>query len=492
MISEEIRKAYIPTIGVECHVQLKTSTKLFAGVGNDARDAAPNTLISHICLGMPGALPVLNEKAIELAMRASLALNTTPQKFSKFDRKHYFYPDLPKGYQITQYDQPIILGGEVETIVGGKAKKVRITRAHLEEDAGKSTHPAGKDYSLVDLNRAGTPLLEIVSEPDMHSPEETKAYAKELYLLMRYADVSDADLFHGNMRFDVNVSVSKDPNKLGTRTETKNLNSFRSVEKAVEYEINRQIEELEKGHSIIQETRGWDDAKQKTFSQRSKEEAHDYRYFPEPDLPPVEIDNSATEAIKKTMPVLPSKWRERLSKLGLDNSQIETLIDAEVESEKTNRLPIVQAHLDEPELAKALANWMVNIEIPLEREGKIEQIIVDEVRERLYLQVHELVKTNKLSSTNAKQLLTTILSLGIAPEPLEKYAEEQGLIQVSNEKEISAIVDRVLFANPQAAEDLKNGQEKVIGFLVGQVMKESLGRANPELAQKLLKKQLGL
>src|SRR5882757_7592155 len=271
MISAEVRKQYKTTIGIECHVQLKTNTKLFSGAGNDAREAAPNTLVNHIDFGLPGALPVLNKEAIHLAVKAAFALGTTPEKFSKFDRKHYFYPDLPMGYQITQFDEPIVLGGSITLEVHGEIKTIGITRAHMEADAGKSTHPAGGDYSLVDLNRAGTPLLEIVSEPDMHTAAEAKAYAHELYLLMRYADVSDANLYYGNMRFDVNVSVSQ-TDQMGTRTETKNLNSFRSIEKAVDYEVNRQIELLEKGQKIVQETRGWDDAKQKTFSQRTKED----------------------------------------------------------------------------------------------------------------------------------------------------------------------------------------------------------------------------
>jgi len=279
MIDPKVRDQYTATIGIECHVQLKTATKLFAAVGNDAREAEPNTLISHICFGMPGALPVLNREAIHLAMRAAFALGTVPQKYSEFDRKHYFYPDLPLGYQITQLHHPIVLGGGVDITVGGvditvgdQAKHIGITRAHIESDAGKSTHPDGKDYSLVDLNRAGTPLIEIVSEPEMHSGLEAKAFAQELYLRMRYADVSEANLYYGNMRFDVNVSVSKDPNILGTRSETKNLNSFKAVEKAVDYEIIRQIELLEKGEKIVQETRGWNDAKQRTFSQRDKED----------------------------------------------------------------------------------------------------------------------------------------------------------------------------------------------------------------------------
>ena len=482
---------YTATIGIECHVQLKTATKLFAAVGNDAREAEPNTLISHICLGMPGALPVLNEKVVELASRAAFALGTKPQKFSKFDRKHYFYPDLPKGYQISQFDQPIVADGYVDIEVTGKIKRVGITRAHLEEDAGKNTHPDGKDYSLVDLNRAGTPLLEIVSEPDMHSAEEAKAYVKELYLLMKYADVSDVDLFHGNMRFDVNVSVSKD-DKLGTRSETKNLNSFRSVEKAVEYEIKRQTEVLEKGEKIVQETRGWDDAKQKTFSQRSKEEAHDYRYMPDPDLPPIVLDNKFIERISEEMPILPPEWRTRLKSLGLNAQYISTLLDAEAEDERFSYLPLIEEHIKDKEMATFLANYFVNVEIPLRRDDKADKDIKDVKRSEIYLNLYELVKNGQLSSTNAKALLGTLLEQGILPEDLGKYAQEQGFIQVSDKGEIEKIVKKVIEENPKPSEDVRNGEMKAIGFLVGQVMKKSMGKANPELAQELLKKHLGV
>ncbi len=480
-------RIYTATIGIECHVQLKTKTKLFSGVSNDARDAAPNTVISHIDLGMPGALPVLNEKAVELAARAAFALGTKPQSFSKFDRKHYFYPDLPKGYQITQYDQPIVLGGHVDIIVDGQERRIGVTRAHLEEDAGKSTHPAGKDYSLVDLNRAGTPLLEIVSEPEIHTAAEAKAYARELYLLMRYADVSDADLYHGNMRFDVNVSVSAEPGKLGTRSETKNLNSFRSVEKAVEYEIKRQTELLEKGEVIIQETRGWDDVKQKTVSQRSKEDAHDYRYFPEPDIPPLQLDDKFVSAIEKTMARMPGEWRNKLQSLGLDSRQTETLLEAELEGD-IKYLGLIEQHLNEPELAKFLANWNVNVMIPLVREEKFKLASTDHLR--LETAIYELVKAGKLSSTSAKSLFAEIAGHDTLPADIEKFATEQGYIQVSDEGEIAKIVEKVLADNPGAATDVKNGEMKAIGFLVGQVMKESLGKANPTLAQELIRKQL--
>lgn len=491
MISADEKKLYTATIGIECHVQLKTDTKLFSAVGNDAREAPPNTLISHIDLGMPGALPVLNQKAVELASRAAFALGTPPQKYSAFDRKHYFYPDLPMGYQITQFEHPIIRDGKVTIDVNGQEKVVRIHEAHLEADAGKSAHPAGADYSLVDLNRAGTPLLEIVSEPDMHSAEEAKTYAKELYLRMRYAGVSDANLYYGNMRFDVNVSVSK-TDELGTRTETKNLNSFRSVEKAVLYEIDRQIAMLEKGEKVVQETRGWDDAKQKTFSQRSKEEAHDYRYMPDPDLPPIELDDAFIEKIKSTLPVMPDEWRKRLASLGLDESQTDTLLMAEVEDEDVTYLPQLEKHLTDKDNAKALANWFVNVEIPLRRDNEGLETPTDDVREKIYQGIYTLVQSDKLSSTSAKSLLTELLKTNTAPENLEKYAEEQGYIQESDEGAIEEIVKKVLADNAAAAEDVKNGEMKAIGFLVGQVMKASQGKANPQLAQNIIKKQLGL
>lgn len=491
MANPQTLNKYKATIGIECHVQLKTSTKLFASVGNDARDAEPNTLISHICLGMPGALPFLNEQAVRLAMRAAFALNTTPQAFSKFDRKHYFYPDLPNGYQITQFDQPIILGGYVNIESGGEKKRIGITRAHLEADAGKSTHPIGKDYSLVDLNRAGTPLLEIVSEPEMHTPQEAKAYAKELYLLMRYADVSDCNLYYGNMRFDVNVSVNQDALKLGTRSETKNLNSFRSVEKAVQYEINRQIDLIESGRVVVQETRGWDDIKQKTFSQRDKEDAHDYRYFPDPDLPPVVINETMISEVRHDMPVMPPEWRERLAHLGLDASQTSTLLEAEIESSEIEYLSLVEDVMDNADMARTIANWFVNIEIPFRRSDlKANSHKNQEQRLTIYKDLYALLKSGKLSSTSAKGLLSNILTSGVRPTNLENYAIEQGNIQVSNEGEIAEIVRLVLVENPKAAADVKNGENKAIGFLVGQVMKKSLGKANPNLAQELIIKQL--
>jgi len=484
---------YIATIGIECHVQLKTKTKLFAAVDNDARSAKPNTLVSHICFGLPGALPVLNEQAIVLATKAAFALNTEPQKFSKFDRKHYFYPDLPMGYQITQFEEPIILGGFVEIEVNGKAKKINITRAHLEADAGKSSHPSGASYSLVDLNRAGTPLLEIVSEPEIHSPEEAKAYAHALYLLMKYADVSDVDLYHGNMRFDVNVSLSKDPSKLGTRTETKNLNSFRSVEKAVAYEIKRQTELLDKGETIPQETRGWDDAKQKTFSQRSKEDAHDYRYFPDPDLPPVRLTDSYIEDIKKTMPKTSREVLEQMLAAGIDQMAAKAIIEykglayrwLEVAKESSSK-----------KTQKRVADWFANEVLSQQLRDDWDEGF--EARLTGYSSMLNAVQLVKLSDMvdDGRLSGSAVKSIVIAHwrdlEDAEKIAKEMNLIQESDESTLLEAVRKVLAENPKAAEDVKNGEMKAIGFLVGQVMKETQGKANPPIVQKLIKSELGI
>lgn len=486
MISPEVREKYKVTVGIECHVQLKTQTKLFAAVGNDAREAPPNTLVSHICFGLPGALPVLNEEALHLATRAALALGTEPQRFSKFDRKHYFYPDLPKGYQISQFDEPIIGKGSIVIEVNGQEKVIGITRAHLEEDAGKSTHPAGENYSLVDLNRAGTPLLEIVSEPDMHTAAEAKAYARELYLRMKYADVSDANLYYGNMRFDVNVSVSQ-TDEFGTRSETKNLNSFRIVEKAVEYEANRQIELIEKGEKIVQETRGWDDAKQKSFSQRSKENADDYRYMPDPDIPPIVLSDEYIARIKAEMPELPDDYRKKFKAIDIDSKVIEDIIAV-----PGNAIPI-RGILDKagPIHAKRAAFWILwktgDFNLDNLGEGISPAPVANLVGVDRIIKLSQMVEDNKLSSTAAKDVFFEMITDRRDPEEI---ATSKNLLQVSDEAEIAKIVTQVLAENTQAAEDVKNGEMKAIGFLVGQVMKLSQGKANPSLAQDLIKKQL--
>jgi len=488
MVSPEVRNKYRVAIGIECHVQLKTKSKLFSAADNDATEAAPNTLVNHIDFGLPGALPVVNTEAQQLASRAAFALGTTPQAFSKFDRKHYFYPDLPMGYQITQFDLPIVVGGSVAIDVDGEPKVVGITRAHLEADAGKSVHPAGKDYTLVDLNRSGTPLLEIVSEPDMHSPQEAKAYVRELYLLMKYAQVSDANLYYGNMRFDVNVSVSM-TDALGTRTETKNLNSFRSVEKAAEYEINRQIELLEKGTAIAQETRGWDEAKQKTLSQRGKEEAHDYRYMPDPDLPPITLSADYIEKVRQEMPLMPSQWRERLAPYKLTQPQIETLLEAEVDNPNISYLSLIEDDLDNKDSVAGLVNMMINIEIPLRRDRNLPEAS-DDTRAKVYAEIAKLLQANQLSSTTAKSLLADLLASDKLPEDIMIFAEAKGYIQVSDTSEVTEFVRLTIEQNPKAAEQYKAGESKVLGFLVGQVMKSSKGKANPKLAEDIIKQEL--
>ncbi|HLA49238.1 MAG TPA: Asp-tRNA(Asn)/Glu-tRNA(Gln) amidotransferase subunit GatB [Candidatus Saccharimonadales bacterium] len=473
---------YIPTVGIETHVQLNTKTKLFAAVGNDARKAPPNTLISHICVGLPGALPVLNSAAVDLVTKAAFALNTKPQKFSKFDRKHYFYPDLPKGYQISQYEQPLIVGGHVHINVAGERICVGITRAHLEEDAGKNTHPPGADYSLVDLNRAGTPLLEIVSDPDIHSAAAAKAYARELYLLMKYAGATDGDMFHGHVRFDVNISVSKEPEKPGIRSEIKNLNSFRSVEGAVAYEIERQSQLLDKGQKVIQETRGWDEAKQKTTSQREKEEAHDYRYMPEPDVPPIELDDAYIDKIEKQMPELPPMLRQRLTEIKIDSKVIEDILDRP--KAVNHILQILKS--GGAEHARRATFWFLQAEPAIEEDPDYEEPPVDA---QSIIKLSQMVSAGELSSTSAKTVFNKLLRSGGEPA---RIAQDLNLLQVSDESAIEKIVTDVIAENPQVAEDIKNGQSKAIGFLVGQVMAKSGGQANPGLAQKLIKKHLGV
>lgn len=480
MASSDVKAQYNATIGIECHVQLKTATKLFSAVGNDAREAAPNTLVSHIDFGLPGALPVLNKEAVHLASKAAYALGSAPQPFSKFDRKHYFYPDLPMGYQISQFDQPIVLGGSVTIHLEDGDKVIGITRAHLEADAGKSTHPTGQDYSLVDLNRAGTPLLEIVSEPDMHTAQEARAYVYELYLRMRYADVSDANLYYGNMRFDVNVSVSK-TDKLGTRTETKNINSFRAVEKVIEYEINRQIDVLEAGESIVQETRGWDDDNLKTFSQRSKENADDYRYMPDPDLPPVVLDQAYIDAVKAEMPPLPDDYRAILQQIGVDAKVIEDIIAVPDTAQTVKRVYEAAGASH----AKRVAFWLLRPVADEATDDGVTPVVADEQ----LIKLSQLTEDGKLSSTAAKEVLDELQANG---GDALGVAEAKNLIQESDEGAIAAIVAQVLAENPKAAEDVKNGEMKAIGFLTGQVMKLSQGKANPGLAQQIIKQQLGL
>ncbi len=470
---------FVPTIGIECHVQLATKTKLFSGANNDARDESPNSVVSPIDYGLPGMLPVLNRGAVELAIKAGLALGSEIALTSRFDRKHYFYPDLPNGYQVTQLYEPIILAGKVSVPLGDETFDVRIHHAHLEADAGKLTHY--DDYSLVDLNRVGTPLIEIVSEPDMHNAQQAKAYAQELYLLMTYVGATHGDLYHGNMRFDVNISVAPEgASELGKRAEVKNLNSFRAVEKVVEFETKRQIEILEKGDTVEQETRGWDDTKQKTFTQRSKENAPDYRYMPDPDLPPIVLKAEQIEKAKGELPALPNIYREAWRGLELDSSVINTLL---TDQKLANLILNVQESSGDS-TAKRISNWFASAVDP---ESDNTSINLDDGK---LIELAQMVEKNELSSTAAKDIFNEMIS-GSNKNP-RQIAEEKNLLQVSDEAEIIKIVEQVL-ADPsvqKAVEDIKTGNNKAIGFLVGQVMKQSQGKANPALAQKLIRERL--
>lgn len=486
MTYEEVLRKYQPTIGIECHVQLKTITKLFSGADNDARDKEPNTAVSPICFGFPGVLPVLNEQAVELAIKAGLAMNSTIPEVSRFERKHYFYPDLPKGYQITQLAEPVIMAGEIEVPqVDGTIKNVRIHHAHLEEDAGKLTHPATGGYSLVDLNRAGTPLIEIVSEADIHSPAEARAYTQELYLLMTYAGVTDGDLYHGNMRFDVNISLAPHGSEaLGTRTEIKNLNSFKSVERAAEYEAVRQAGLLEQGQTITQETRGWNEAKQKTISQRSKEDAHDYRYMPEPDVPLIRIGAERVDEARKAMPLLPPEYRKRWQDLGVDQTVEMALLASPATAQLVTRLLEDKGKA----VARRVAYWFLGaIE---EREHDEQKVAANSVTDdSLFVELSDMVEAKELSSTAAKQVFADMLRTSRRPRQI---AEANNLIQTNDTAALEAIVDQVL-ADPTAAQavaDVKAGNDKAIGYLVGLAMKASRGSGNPALLQTVLRQKI--
>lgn len=470
---------YQVTVGIECHVQLATKSKLFSGADNDAREKSPNTVVSPIDYGLPGMLPVLNKEAIHMAIKAGIALNADISKISRFDRKHYFYPDLPKGYQISQMYQPIIGRGSVTVPQpDGTEKIVRIHHAHLEEDAGKLTHHA--EFTSIDLNRAGTPLIEIVSEPDMHSAEEAKSYAQELYKLMTYSGVTLGDLYHGNMRFDVNISVApKSSSELGKRAEIKNINSFRSVERAVEFEFNRQVEILERGDSVKQETRGWDENNQKTFSQRSKEEAQDYRYMPDPDIPPIIITEELVKEITKSLPNLPNYYRNSWYSLDLDS----TVVNALLSRQKSAILLENIKNKSNNDIAKKAANWLTTIEDQNELNPSVNSPI--EINEDHVIDLAELVITNKVSATAAKQIFREMIKSSQSPKEI---AEKKSLFLITDSNQIKQIIDEIMENenNRSAIEDIKTGNLKAIGFLVGQAMKLSKGSANPSQIQEIL------
>lgn len=468
---------YIPTIGIECHVQLCTKTKLFSEVDNDARMKEPNSCVSPVDYALPGMLPRLNREAVNMAVRAGLALNSEINLASRFDRKHYFYPDLPKGYQITQFFHPIIGAGFVELPDG---TKIRIEHAHLEEDAGKSTHESS--FTLIDLNRAGTPLVEIVSMPDIHSAAHARDYTKELWRLMTYAGVTFGDLYNGNMRFDVNISIAPEESKeLGKKVEIKNLNSFRSVERVVEYEIKRQTKLAEKDEEIQQETRGWNDATGETTGQRVKEGSADYRYMPEPDIPPIRLQSDVVDTERAKLPKMPSDYRRQFSGV-LETDAVEVLLDYHPLVEKL-------AELEDQTAIKKVANLFSSVLLAEENTS----LLNDELpsREQL-LELVEMLQKNELSSTGGKEVFLKFFDPEMHYKDAHTIAKELGVVQENDLGALEAIVNTVL-AKPetkQAQEDYKAGQEKVIGFLVGQVMKESKGKANPSAVQEILKNKL--
>ena len=479
-------KNYITVIGLEVHAELKTKTKAFCSCSTEF-GAEPNTHVCPVCLGMPGALPVLNKRVVEFAIRAGLALNCDIQKFNKMDRKNYFYPDLAKNYQISQWDEPICLGGHIDIRVNGEKKRIGITRIHMEEDAGKLVHSgltiSTSDSSAVDYNRAGVPLIEIVSEPDMRSAAEARAYMEQLKAILEYTDVCDCKMQEGSLRCDANISVMPEgATEFGTRAEIKNLNSFRALERAIEYEVERQIEIVEDGGHVVQETRTWDDANGVTLSMRSKEEAHDYRYFPEPDLVPINLDQAWIDEIKATLPELPSARKERL----LAEDVPEDNADIIVASKK------VADYFDEGTKAtknlKALSNWLIgDVAGYLNAEG----IEIDDPEFRItpdHLgELVNLIDKGVLSSKLAKQVFAEMLKDNEAPEALVK---KLGLEQVSDAGELGKLVDEVIAANPQSIADFKAGKKKALGFLVGQIMKATHGKANPGMVNKMLMEKL--
>jgi aspartyl-tRNA(Asn)/glutamyl-tRNA(Gln) amidotransferase subunit B len=469
-------------IGLEIHAQLATKSKIFSGAAT-AYGAEPNTQACAIDLGLPGVLPVLNQEAVRMAVKFGLAIGATVSPRSVFARKNYFYPDLPKGYQISQYDLPVVSTGQTTISVDGEEKVVGITRAHLEEDAGKSLHEDFHGFSGIDLNRAGTPLLEIVSEPDMRSAKEAVAYMKKLHALVRYLEICDGNMQEGSFRCDANVSIRpKGQEKFGTRAEIKNLNSFRFVEKAINYEVERQIEILESGGQVIQETRLYDSVKDETRSMRSKEEANDYRYFPDPDLLPLEITTDFIESVRAGLPELPDAKRDRFkSEYGLNDYDAEVLT-ATRELATYFEAVVKAAGCD----AKLCANWVMgDLAAALNKAGlEIEQSPVQP--ERLAGLVQRIAD-DTISGKIAKQVFEALWESG---DTADAIIEKQGLKQITDTGAIEAIIDEIIAANPDQVAGYKAGKDKLFGFFVGQAMKATGGKANPAQLNELLKKKL--
>jgi len=501
---------YEPVIGLEIHAELKTKTKMFCASKNDLDERHPNINICPICTGQPGTLPVINKEAVNHVIKVGLALGSKIAEITKWDRKNYFYPDLPKGYQISQYDEPICLGGEL--IIPGHDKKIRITRVHLEEDTGRLIHFGHVGHSLVDFNRAGVPLMELVTEPDLHSGEEASAFAQELQLILRYLGVSDANMEKGQMRVEANLSMKPaGSEKLGVKVEVKNLNSFKAVRDAIDFEIKRQSELLKEGKKVVQETRGFDESKGKTFSQRMKEESHDYRYFPEPDLPPLKIDFSVALEIKAAMPELPSQKRTRFkNNYGLQDGQTNILINNEklanyfenVVSEFMNwdkdgldKDSLLSPELDasphfiekeRQEIINLSVNYLLSDFLGLLNEASAE---VDDtkINAENFAEWVCLIHRNIITSRAAKEVLKEMWATGKDPS---QVIREKDLVRVEDLGEIEKVAEKIIKESQAAVLDYKKGKIASLQFLIGQVMKETRGRANPETVSDILKKLL--
>ncbi len=475
------REGYEVIIGLEVHAELSTKTKIFCSCPTKF-GAAPNTQTCPICMAMPGTLPVLNEKVVEYAVKAGLATNCEISRNSKNDRKNYFYPDLPKAYQISQYDQPLCEHGDVEIDTKEGKKKIRLTRIHIEEDAGKLNHDEFAGGSLVDLNRAGVPLIEIVSEPDLRSSEEVEEYLKRLKSILEYIEVSDCKMQEGSFRADVNVSVrKKGDSKLGTRTEMKNMNSFRSITRAIEYEVDRQIDVIEDGGEVEQETLRWDDVSGKTFPMRDKEDAQDYRYFPDPDLVAIKLSEEYIENIKKSLPELPESRKERyLKEYGLSEK------DANIITASKYLSDLFEGAIKVCNNAKAVNNWIISDISRILNETEMEPIEIPFDSNQLGKLVI-LIDKGTISSSIGKKVLEELFE---NPRDPEEIIKEKGWIQISDEGAIKEVVLKVLEANPQSVADYKGGKDKALGFLVGQAMKETKGKANPQMLNKMFLEEL--
>ena len=475
------RDNYEVIIGLEVHAELSTKTKIFCSCPTEF-GAAPNTHVCPICMAMPGTLPVLNEKVVEYAVKAGLATNCEISRDSKNDRKNYFYPDLPKAYQISQFDKPLCEHGYVEIDTEEGKKKIRLTRIHIEEDAGKLNHDDFGGGSLVDLNRAGVPLIEIVSEPDIRSSEEAENYLRKLKSILEYIEVSDCKMQEGSLRADVNVSVrKKGDTKLGTRTEMKNMNSFKSITRAIEYEVDRQIDVLEDGGIIEQETLRWDDVSGKTFSMRDKEDAQDYRYFPDPDLVAIKLSEEYIENIKKALPELPESRKQRyLEEYKLSEK------DANIITSSKYLSDLFEGATKICNNPKAVNNWIISDISRILNETEMEPIEIPFDSKQLAKLVM-LIDKGTISSSIAKKVLVEMFE---HPRDPEDIIDEKGWVQISDEGAIKDVVLKILEANPQSVADYKGGKDKALGYLVGQAMKETRGKANPQMLNKMFLEEL--